>query len=87
MDYFELLYAAVVAVITGLALVSHIIIHGRTPPIDMMNTSIILVLRAVGRLFDVRRGEDEHPWSRRYNAAFSDVANPNLHSRMLMIIS
>jgi hypothetical protein len=87
MDFLEILYAAVVAVITGLALVSHIIIHGRTPPIDVMNTSIILVLRAVGRLFDVRRGEDEHPWSRRYNAAFSDFAKPNLHSRMLMIMS
>jgi hypothetical protein len=40
MDFFELLYAAVIAVITGLALVSHIIIHGRTPSIDMMNTRV-----------------------------------------------
>ena len=31
---------------------------------DVMNTGIILVLRAVGRHFDVRRGEDEHSWAR-----------------------
>jgi len=30
---------------------------------DVMNTSIILVLRAMGRHSDVRRGEDEHSWA------------------------
>jgi hypothetical protein len=39
---------------------------------DMMNTSIILVLRALGRLFDVCRGEDEYSWPPRYHAAISD---------------
>jgi hypothetical protein len=29
---------------------------------------IILVLRAVGRRSDVRRGEDEHSWARYYYA-------------------
>ena len=33
------------------------------PSMDVMNT-IILVLRAVGRHSDVRRGEDEHSWAR-----------------------
>jgi len=31
-----------------------------------MNIGIILVLRAVGRRSDVRRGEDEHSWARHY---------------------
>jgi len=35
---------------------------------DMMNISIILVLRAVGRRSDVRRGEDEHSWARYFSA-------------------
>ena len=34
------------------------------PSMDVMNSSIILVLRAVGRHSDVRRGEDEHSWAR-----------------------
>jgi hypothetical protein len=33
-----------------------------------MNSCFILVLRAVGRLSDVRRGEDEHSWARPYYA-------------------
>jgi hypothetical protein len=41
----------------------------------------------VGRLFDVRRGEDEHSWARLYHAAVSDpfiypckpIANSNLY--------
>ena len=35
---------------------------------NVMNISIILVLRAVGRRFDVRRGEDEQSWARYYYA-------------------
>jgi hypothetical protein len=68
MDQFQLLCAALITFITGLALVSHIINEG----IDVMNACIILVLRAVGRLFDVRRGEDEYSWPRRCHAAVSD---------------
>ena len=33
-----------------------------------MNIGIILVLRAVGRRSDVRRGEDEQSWARYYYA-------------------
>jgi hypothetical protein len=62
---------------------------------NMMNTSIILVLRALGRLFDVCRGEDEYSWPPRYHAAISDPfilpSNANrlpvlTYTRLLIII-
>ena len=35
---------------------------------DVMNIGIILVLRAVGRRSDVRRGEDERYWALCHNS-------------------
>ena len=60
MDSTQILYTVFFTLIMGLATVSRIM----NETMDVMNTGIILVLRAVGRHSDVRRGEDEHSWAR-----------------------
>ena len=66
MDSSQFFYTVLFTLIIGLALVSGTLNrqHGRD------EHCIILVLRAVGRRSDVRRGEDEHLWARHYYAIF-----------------
>jgi len=68
MEPSQLLYTVLFVFIIGLALVS---LNQRTrgeSSTDVMNIVIILVLRAMGRHSDVRRGDDEHSWARHYYA-------------------
>jgi hypothetical protein len=68
MDPSQAFYTVLFALIIGLALVSHTMIEGRTQLHGRDEHWIILVLRAVGRRSDVRRGEDENSWARRHHA-------------------